>query len=116
MSSSAGLGTSDEMMASYGAAKAEIIELTKVSARALGKHGISVAAIAPGTVLTELEKIRKSPDEYQEFITQRGSIISLGKVGEPQDIAALAVFLASDEAWFLTGAVVPIDGGRCDKT
>ncbi len=96
MSSSAGLGTSDEMMASYGAAKAGIIELTKVSARALGKYGISVAAIAPGTVLTELEKIRKSPEEYEEFITQRGSITSLGKVGEPQDIAALAVFLASD--------------------
>jgi len=115
MSSSAGLGTADELMSSYGAAKAGIIELTKASARALGRYGISIAAIAPGTILTELERIRMTPLEHEAFMAQRGSITSLGRVGNPEDIAALAVFLSSDESSFLTGAVIPIDGGRFDK-
>lgn len=115
MSSSAGLGTADELMASYGAAKAGLVELTKVSARALGRHGISVTAIAPGTVLTELELNRMSPQEHAAFMAQRGSITSLGRVGTPADIAALAAFLASEESSFITGATIPIDGGRFDK-
>jgi len=115
MSSSAGLGTADESMASYGAAKAGLVELTKVSARALGRHGISVTAIAPGTILTELERNRMTPQEHQAFMEQRGSITSLGRVGNPEDIAALAAFLASDESSFITGTVIPIDGGRFDK-
>lgn len=115
MSSSAGLGTADELMISYGAAKAGIIELTKASARALGRHNIGVAAIAPGTILTELERIRMTPQEHEAFMAQRGSITTLGRVGNPEDIAALAAFLASDESSFITGAVIPIDGGRFDK-
>lgn len=115
MSSSAGLGTSDELMANYGAAKAGLVEFTKTSARILGKYGISTAAIAPGTIATELERIRMSPEEYQAFINQRSSIMALGRVGEVEDIAALATFLASDESAFITGAVIPIDGGRFDK-
>ncbi len=115
MSSSAGLGTADELMISYGAAKAGIIELTKASARALGKYGITVTAIAPGTILTELERNRMNPQEYEAFMTQRGSITSLERVGTPDEIAALASFLASDDSSFITGAVIPIDGGRFDK-
>jgi 3-oxoacyl-[acyl-carrier protein] reductase len=115
ISSSAGLGTADEFMANYGAAKAGVIELTKATARALGRFGISVAAIAPGTTLTELERSRKTPEEYRDFIEQRGKITVLGRVGTVEDIAALATFLASDESSFITGAVIPIDGGRFDK-
>ena len=115
MSSSAGLGTADELMISYGASKAGIIEFTKASARALGRYGISITAIAPGTILTELERIRMTPQEYEAFMAQRASITSLGRVGNPEDIAALAAFLASDESSFITGAVIPIDGGRFDK-
>ncbi len=115
LSSSAGLGTSDETMASYGAAKAGIVELTKVTARSLGKYGIGAVAIAPGTIATELERIRRTPEEYEEFMRQRASIMAVGRVGQPEDIAALATFLASDESSFITGAVIPIDGGRFDK-
>ena len=115
ISSSAGVGTADEFMANYGAAKAGVIELTKATARALGRHGISVTAIAPGTTVTELERSRKTPEEYRAFMEQRKSITALGRVGEVEDIAALATFLASDESSFITGAVIPIDGGRFDK-
>lgn len=115
ISSSAGVGTADEFMANYGAAKAGVVELTKVSARALGRHGIGVVAIAPGTMVTELERSRKTPEEYRLFMEQRKSITVLGRVGEVDDVAALATFLASDESSFITGAVIPIDGGRFDK-
>lgn len=115
MSSSAGRGTADEFMANYGAAKAGVIELTKATARALGRHGISVTAIAPGTTLTELERSRKTPEEYQAFVEQRSSVTVLGRIGNVHDIAALATFLASDESSFITAAVIPIDGGRFDK-
>jgi len=115
MSSSAGLGTADEFLASYGAAKAGLIELTKVTARALGRYGITVTAIAPGTVLTELERIRMTPQEYEAFMEQRRNIMALGRVGGVEEIAALATFLASDESSFITGSVIPIDGGRFDK-
>ena len=115
MCSSAGLGTADEFMASYGASKAGIVELTKVTARTLGKYGISVTAIAPGTIVTELERSRKTPEEYEEFIKQRASIMAVGRVGQVEDVAALATFLASDESSFISGTVISIDGGRFDK-
>ena len=115
MSSSAGLGTAEESMANYGAAKAGVIELTKVTARALGRYGISAAAIAPGTTPTDLARTRKTPREYEAFVNQREQITVLGRVGKVEDIAALATFLASDESSFITGAVIPIDGGRFDK-
>lgn len=115
MSSSAGLGTAEECMANYGAAKAGLIELTKVTARALGRYGISTTAIAPGTISTELERTRMTPQEYEAFVEQRKSIVALGRVGNVEDVAALATFLASDESSFITGAVIPIDGGRFDK-
>ena len=56
-----------------------------------------------------------TPQEYEAFVEQRKSIMSLGRIGEVEDIAALATFLASDESSFITGAVIPIDGGRFDK-
>lgn len=115
MSSSAGMGTADEFMANYGAAKAGLVELTKVSARALSRHGICITAIAPGTISTELERTRMTPQEYEAFVKQRTDIMAMGRIGNVEDIAALATFLASDESSFITGAVVPIDGGRFDK-
>jgi len=115
MSSSAGRGTAEESMANYGAAKAGVIEFTKSTARALGRYGISVTAIAPGTIVTELERTRMTPQEYEAFMEQRKNITVLGRVGKVEDIAALATFLASDESSFITGAVIPIDGGRFDK-
>ena len=115
MSSSVGRGTADEFMANYGAAKAGLIELTKVTARALGRYGISVTAIAPGTISTELERTRMTAQEHEAFVEQRKSIMALGRIGNVEDVAALATFLASDESSFITGAVIPIDGGRFDK-
>ena len=92
--------------ANYSAAKAGLIGLTKASARELASRGITVNAVAPGFVLTELTK--DLPPELQAQITDR---TPLGRFGTPEDISAAVCFLASDEAAYVTGQVLAVDGG-----
>ncbi|MEJ7753927.1 MAG: 3-oxoacyl-[acyl-carrier-protein] reductase [Candidatus Limnocylindrales bacterium] len=92
--------------ANYSAAKAGLIGLTKASARELASRGITVNAVAPGFVLTELTK--DLPPELQAQITDR---TPLGRFGTPEDISAAVCFLASDEAAYITGQVLAVDGG-----
>ncbi|MDQ3553671.1 MAG: 3-oxoacyl-[acyl-carrier-protein] reductase [Chloroflexota bacterium] len=92
--------------ANYSAAKAGLIGLTKASARELASRGITVNAVAPGFVLTELTQ--DLPPELQAQITER---TPLGRFGSPEDISAAVVFLASDEAAYITGQVLAVDGG-----
>ncbi|MEJ7751338.1 MAG: 3-oxoacyl-[acyl-carrier-protein] reductase [Candidatus Limnocylindrales bacterium] len=92
--------------ANYSAAKAGLIGLTKASARELAGRGITVNAVAPGFVLTELTK--DLPPELQAQITDR---TPLGRFGTPEDISAAVCFLASDEAAYITGQVLAVDGG-----
>lgn len=94
--------------ANYAAAKAGMIGLTKTMARELAGRHVTVNAVAPGFIETSMteklpEQIRKS---YQEQIP-------MGAFGKPQDVANLAAFLASDEAGYITGQVVCVDGGMC---
>jgi 3-oxoacyl-[acyl-carrier protein] reductase len=92
--------------ANYAASKAGIIGLTKALARELGSRGVRVNAIAPGYIATELTDVLN--DE------QRGLILSntpLGRLGEPEDVAVAVRFLCSDEAAFITGDVLLVDGG-----
>jgi len=92
--------------ANYAAAKAGVIGLTKVLSRELGRKGITVNAIAPGVVLTEMGK--SIPEEVrQEMLKQ----IPLGKFGEPQDIANAVLFLASPLAAYITGQTLHVNGG-----
>ena len=90
----------------YAAAKAGVIGLTKVWARELGPKGITVNAVAPGFIQTDM--IANLPDKILQTIRDR---VPLMRVGMPEDIANAYCFLASDEAAFINGAVLNVDGG-----
>ena len=92
--------------ANYSAAKAGLIGLTKATARELASRSITVNAVAPGFVLTELTQ--DLPDALKDEITAR---TPLGRFGETTEIADAVAFLASDEAAFITGQVLAVDGG-----
>jgi 3-oxoacyl-[acyl-carrier protein] reductase len=92
--------------ANYSSAKAGLIGLTKATARELASRGITVNAVAPGFVLTELTQ--DLPDNLKEEITSR---TPLGRFGTTGEVADAVAFLASDEAGYITGQVLAVDGG-----
>jgi len=90
----------------YIATKAGVIGMTKAWARELGRHNIRVNAVAPGFTATEI--LTSMPDKVLEGMKAR---TPLGRLGQPQDIANAYLFLASDEASFISGDVLRVDGG-----
>jgi 3-oxoacyl-[acyl-carrier protein] reductase len=90
----------------YVATKAGVIGMTKVWARELGRYDIRANAVAPGFTATEM--VMQMPDKILEGMKAR---TPLGRLGEPRDIANAYLFLASDEASFITGTVLRVDGG-----
>jgi 3-oxoacyl-[acyl-carrier protein] reductase len=92
--------------ANYSSAKAGLIGLTKATARELASRGITVNAVAPGFVLTELTQ--DLPEALQAEITAR---TPLGRFGTTEEVADAVAFLASDEAGYITGQVLAVDGG-----
>ena len=92
--------------ANYAASKAGVIGLTKTMARELGSRGITVNAIAPGFVDTEMTEVLSS--QVKEAAVAQ---IPLGRFGETQDIANTVAFLASEKADYITGQVICVDGG-----
>jgi 3-oxoacyl-[acyl-carrier protein] reductase len=92
--------------ANYSSAKAGLIGLTKATARELASRSITVNAVAPGFVLTELTQ--DLPDALKAEITAR---TPLGRFGETTEVADAVAFLASDEAGYITGQVLAVDGG-----
>jgi NAD(P)-dependent dehydrogenase (short-subunit alcohol dehydrogenase family) len=91
---------------SYSAAKAGIIGLTKSVARELGRYQINVNVILPGLILTPT--IAKMTEKYQNIIIEN---TPLKRIGQPEEVANVVAFLASDEASFMTGALVEVSGG-----
>ncbi len=91
---------------SYSAAKAGIIGLTKSVARELGRYQINVNVVLPGLILTPT--IAKMAEKYRNMIIER---TILGRIGQPEEVANVVAFLASDEASFMTGAMVEVSGG-----
>jgi 3-oxoacyl-[acyl-carrier protein] reductase len=114
ISSNSGFGIAVLDETAYAASKAGVIQLTKTAAFELGQYGINVNCIAPGAVDTEMLKGKMTDEEYAKFLEARKRITSLGMVGEPEDIAAAVLFLASDDSKFITGKILLVDGGRRD--
>jgi len=105
ISSIAGL-TGNAGQANYSASKAGLIGLTKTLARELASRGITVNAVAPGLIETDMTTVLS--DEIRQAILQK---VPLGKLGEPDDIAGAVAYLASAEAKYITGQVLTVDGG-----
>lgn len=114
ISSIAGTGHGRPDLASYAVAKAGVIQLTKVTAREAGQHGINVNCIAPGFIATGLSYIGRTREETEISIEERKKLTVLGRAGTPEEVANLALFLACDDSSFIAGQVIPIDGGRTD--
>ena len=90
----------------YAAAKSGVVGLTKAAARELAPRNVTVNAIAPGYIRTAMTE--SLPDKVKEELKKA---IPLGRVGEPEDVAKVVRFLASDEASFITGVILRVDGG-----
>jgi glucose 1-dehydrogenase len=93
----------------YSVSKGGINQLTKVMALSLAQHGIRVNAIGPGSINTDMLKVTMADSEARRRILSR---TPMGRIGEPEEIAAIAVFLASDESSYITGQTIYADGGR----
>ena len=105
ISSIAGL-TGNAGQANYSASKAGLIGLTKTLARELASRGITVNAVAPGLIETDMTTVLS--EEIRKAILQK---VPLGKLGKPEDIAGAVAYLASAEAKYITGQVLTVDGG-----
>lgn len=90
----------------YAAAKAGLIGMTKTLAKELGRKGIRVNSIAPGFIVTPMTA--KVPDKILEMMKEK---TPLKRLGQPDDVGYALIYLASDEANFVNGAVIPVDGG-----
>ena len=93
----------------YAASKGGVQQMTRAMAMALAPHDIRVNAIGPGTILTDMLKVVIADDEARRTILSR---TPMGRIGDPGEVASVAVFLASDYASYLTGETIFPDGGR----
>lgn len=114
LSSIAALGTGFKGTSFYAATKGAVLILTRRFAYELGADGISVNAICPGYIATDMVMEGKTSEEIQVALDQVTAKSMLGRAGQPQDIASVISFLASQEAGFMTGQTVTVDGGRMD--
>jgi 3-oxoacyl-[acyl-carrier protein] reductase len=92
--------------ANYAAAKAGLVGLTKALSKELGSRNITVNLVAPGFIATDMTA-RLAPEVMQRALEQ----VSLGRLGTPEDVAAAVAFLASEDAAYITGQVLSVDGG-----
>lgn len=108
------IGNASSVVALYGnfgqtnyvATKAGLIGMTKTMARELGKKGVTVNAVAPGFILTDM--VRKMPEEVLKSMEDK---VPVKRLGKPEEIAAAYAFLASDDAAYINGTVISVDGG-----
>lgn len=114
LSSSSALGNRGQ--ANYSAAKAGLQGFTKTLAIELGRFGVTVNAVAPGFIQTEMTKstAERMGVSFEDFIAHSASQIPVQRVGQPEDIAATISFLCSEDAGFVSGQVIYVAGGPLD--
>ena len=78
----------------------------------LGEYGINVNAVASGSIITEMLQFGRTDEQYHQLLDKRAKQAVLNRLGEVEDIAKVMVFLATDDAAFITGQTIPVDGGR----
>jgi NAD(P)-dependent dehydrogenase (short-subunit alcohol dehydrogenase family) len=99
-------------LAAYCVSKAAVDQFTRCAALDLAPHGVRVNAVNPGVVVTELHTVTRAIADYPAFLERSKTTHPIGRVGQPEEIAALVLWLMSDEASWVTGATYAIDGGR----
>jgi 3-oxoacyl-[acyl-carrier protein] reductase len=114
ISSIAGHGSTAVGTTFYAATKAAVIALTRRFAWTLGPHGITVNAVAPGFVVTDMLKDSFGGGDFEKVRDAMAARAMLRRLGEPEDIAHAVSFLASDQSRFITAQVLTVDGGRMD--
>lgn len=108
-SSVAGLIPAGGDINAYGPSKAGVIQLTRDAALAYAKAGIRVNAVCPGVIKTEMiQRVVEEHPPMKDYLANRAPI---GRMGEPNEIAQVVVWLCSDESSFITGVALPVDGG-----
>lgn len=114
VTSIAAIGTALPGNAFYAATKAEAQILTKRFALELGPFGITVNAVAPGFVQTDMSRGAMSDDAWKERAQKIGASAMLGRIGDPEDVANAVTFFSSPESGWVTAQVLAVDGGRMD--
>lgn len=106
-SMAAKLGTPGE--AAYAASKAAVVALSRIAAMEFGPHGVTVNAVCPGYVLTEMGAGTRTDEQVAAWTAKS----PLGRLGEPDDVASAVAFLASDDGSYMTGQAINVTGGMC---
>lgn len=114
LSSIAGHGTTLPGSAFYAATKAAVSLLTRRFAMELGRDGITVNAVAPGFILTDMVKESRTEEEYHDIVRRISERSMVGHAGDPRDVANAVAFLLAPESGFITGQILTVDGGRMD--
>jgi NAD(P)-dependent dehydrogenase (short-subunit alcohol dehydrogenase family) len=99
-------------LGAYCVSKAAVDMITRCAALDFAPHGVRVNAVSPGVVVTELHTVNAAVADYAAFLERGKTTHPLGRVGTAEEVAALIVFLLSRDAGWITGASMPIDGGR----
>jgi 3-oxoacyl-[acyl-carrier protein] reductase len=114
IASNAAIGTALPGTTFYAATKAEVLILTRRFAMELGRSGITVNAICPGWIVTDMARRGQSEEAFAQRVASMSERTMVGRVGAPEDIAAAVGFLVDPDAGFITAQVLTVDGGRMD--